>query len=450
MSFAFPGDFVWGAASSAYQIEGFSTADGGGESIWDEFCRREGSIAFGDSGEIACDSYHRYMEDVELLKELGASAYRFSTSWARIDPRGDGNWNEAGIVYYEKLVDALLERGITPWMTLYHWELPLPLEEKGGWQETGTAYAFARFARMMAERFRGRVDKFFTLNEPQCSVSLGYEHGIHAPGKRLPAAGQFACFKNQLLAHGLSQRAILEVIPGATVGLASTGRLCYPETESAEDIAAARALSFSVYDGDWLFTHHMLLDPVVLGRFPDCSGTMLEPLVSAVSKEELELIHCPPHIIGMNIYNGHEARMGENGAEFVPKYRGYPRTALKWPVTPGVLDWGLRLIYERYSLPIYITENGLSCNDKIYLDGKVHDADRIDFLARYIGAMRRAMESGVPVEGYFHWSLMDNFEWHSGYSDRFGLIYMDYPSLRRIPKDSFHWFKKLIAGETEL
>ena len=448
MKVNFPGDFVWGAASSAYQIEGYATADGGGESIWDEFCRQAGKVAYGDNGSVACDSYHRYMEDVELLDKLGVKAYRFSTSWARIDPKGDGNFNEAGIAYYERLCDALLERGITPYMTLYHWELPQALEEKGGWLLVETVKAFERFAAMMAKRFKGRVKHYFTLNEPQCTVSLGYTQGIHAPGKELGLEEQFICWKHQLMAHGLAQRAILAADSEAEVGLVSTGRLCYPEKECTEDIAAAREMSFAVVEDDWQFTHHMLFDPAVLGRFPDCTGTSLEPFVKAVTAEEMEIIHCPPHVIGLNVYNGHQVRATDKGGEYAPKYPGFPRTALKWPITPEVLDWGVRFICERYGLPCYVAENGLSCNDIVYLDGKVHDADRIDFLSRYIGALSRASEAGADVRGYFHWSILDNFEWHSGYAERFGLVYVDYRTLERIPKDSYYWYKKLIeTGE---
>ena len=438
----FPKDFLWGAASSAYQIEGWSTADGGGVSIWDTFSHTPGKVAYGDNGDIACDSYHRYDEDVALLKEMGAKAYRFSTSWARIDPKGDGNWNEAGLAYYDNLVNLCLEKGIIPYMTLYHWELPQALEDRGGWRVRETAEAFGRFSGMMAEHFKGRVKHYFTLNEPQCSTSLGYQQGLHAPGLKLERPEVFRVLVNQMIAHGLSQRAIKAVDPDAIVGLASTGNLCYPATETPENIAAAREATFSTAEDFWVFTHHWLLDPICLGRFPE--GTFLEPLAQTVTAEEMAIIHTVPDMLGYNIYNGHEVRAGAEGTEFVPKYPGYPRTGLKWPVTPEVLDWGVRFLQERYGLPGFITENGLSCNDKIYLDGKVHDLDRIDFLSRYLNCLNRAIEHGADIRGYFHWSLTDNFEWHSGYGDRFGLVFMDYSTQNRIPKDSFHWYKNVI------
>ncbi len=440
----FPKDFLWGAASSAYQIEGYSLEDGAGASIWHTFSHTPGKIAYDDHGDIACDSYHRYEEDIVLLKELGVKAYRFSTSWARIEPEADGNWNMSGVAYYDKIVDSCLAAGIEPYMTLYHWELPQRYEDRGGWQSEETAHAFGRFAGMMAKHFKGRVKNYFTLNEPQCTTSLGYYQGIHAPGLKLELPEVFRVHVHQMMAHGLSQRAIKEADPTATVGIASTGNLCYPEAETAENIAAARKATFATDEAFWIFTHQWLLDPIVLGRFPACAGTALGPLVNAVTPEQLEIIHAVPDILGYNIYNGHAIRAAGDSFEYVPKYPGFPRTALKWPVTPEVLDWGMRFLYERYPIPSYITENGLSCNDRIYLDGKVHDIERIDFLARYLDCLSRAADSGADIRGYFHWALTDNFEWHSGYGDRFGLVFVDYPTATRIPKDSFHWYREVI------
>lgn len=442
----FPEDFVWGAASSAYQIEGHSTEDGGGLSIWDTFTHTPGKIAFDDTGDIACDAYHRYAEDIALLKQTGAKAYRFSTSWARIDPNADGNWNQAALKYYDAVVDLCLSSGITPYLTLYHWELPQAAQDRGGWQARQTAEAFGRYAGMMAEHFRGRVKHYFTLNEPQCTVVLGHQNGLHAPGLHLDMAGQFSVLVNQLLAHGLAMRAIREADPEAQVGIASTGRLCYPEAQTPENIRAAREATFAVSDEDWGFTHHWLLDPVCLGRFPDCAGTALEPLVKKVTQQDMAVIHAVPDMLGYNIYNGHAVVADGDGYAYVPRYPGFPRTALKWPVTPEVLNWGVRFLQERYGLPGFITENGVSCNDRIYLDGKVHDAERIDFLARYLTCLGQAVEEGADIRGYFHWALTDNFEWHSGYSDRFGLVFIDYPTGKRIPKDSLDWYGQVVRG----
>lgn len=442
----FPENFIWGAASSAYQIEGHSTADGGGLSIWDTFSHTPGNIDYGDTGDIACDAYHRYAEDIALLKATGASAYRFSTSWARVDPKADGTWNEAGLAYYDAVVNCCIENGLTPYMTLYHWELPQSAQDRGGWLNSETPLAFARYAGMMAEHFKGRVKNYFTLNEPQCTVSMGHKDALHAPGLKLGIEELFICWKHQLLAHGHAQRAIKAADSEAIVGLASTGQLCYPENETEADIAAARKATFETNPG-WLFSHHWLLDPICLGSFPQCDDEVLSSLAKAVTTEEMEIIHTVPDILGYNIYNGHEVRATADGFGQVLRYPGFPRTGIKWPVSEKVLDWGVRFLSERYGIPAFISENGLSCNDKIYLDGKVHDADRIDFLARYLSCLSRAIENGANMIGYFHWSLTDNFEWHNGYGERFGLIYIDYPSQKRILKDSYYWYSKLIKGQ---
>ena len=444
----FPKEFVWGAASSAYQIEGHPQKKGGGVSIWDTFTHTPGTIKNGDTGDIACDAYHRYADDLGLLKELGAAGYRFSASWARIDPNGDGSWNEKGLAYYDKVVNECLRLGIPPYMTLYHWELPQALQDRGGWQRRETAERFGRYAGMMAAHFQGRVKHYFTLNEPQCTVGLGHDTCVHAPGVKLDRAGLFGVMVNQLLAHGYAQRAIKAADPDALVGIASTGRLCYPEFEIPLDIDAARDATFAVSDDDWTFTHHWYLDPIVLGRFPDAEGTELGKLAAEVSAEDLSIIHAVPDILGYNIYNGHSVRAGKDGPEYIVRYPGFPRTALKWPITPRVMDWGVRFLQERYGLPAYITENGLSCNDRIYLDGKVHDLDRIDFLTRYLQNLAKAIKNGADIRGYFHWSLTDNFEWSEGYQDRFGLVYIDYRGQQRIPKDSSRWYREVIrTGE---
>ena len=437
-------DFVWGAACSAYQTEGYPNADGGGVSVWDVFSHTAGKTFDGETGDIACDGYHRYQQDIDLLASLHLSAYRFSTSWARVDPQGDGNWNEAGLAYYDRVVDACLAAGVTPWMTLYHWELPQALQQKGGWANRDTAAAFARYAGMMAIRFQGRVTHYITLNEPQCAIGLGYGNGQHAPGLKLPLPQLFFAWCNILRAHGLAMRAMQAADGAAQIGFASTGRLCYPATDSADDIDAARLASFAPTDDDWTFTHSMALDPVCYGRFPNAGGGVLAKLIAAVPAADLAEMHEPPDFVGYNIYNGWQVRLGADGKPgYVPRGSGYPRTAVKWPVTPDVLDWGVRYLYERYPLPTMISENGLSCNDKVYLDGAVHDADRIDFLHRYLLALGHAVDAGVDLRGYFHWSLTDNYEWDQGYNERFGLIFVDYLTQQRLVKDSGRWFAEV-------
>ncbi len=434
---------MWGAASSAYQIEGHSRLDGGGECVWDAFCRRPAAIANGEDGTVACDAYHRFEEDLDILARLEIRHYRFSTSWARVDPQGDGRWNAGGLAYYDRVVDACLKRGIVPWMTLYHWELPQAAENRGGWLLPETAAAFGRFAGMMAEHFKGRVTHYFTLNEPQIVLSLGYGRGIHAPGKQYDLPRLVSCWKHLMMAHGLAARAIRKADPAAQVGIASTGRLCWPRTP--EDRAASVRAAFAMTDEDWMFSHPCGLDAVCFGRTePD--GPRLAALMEKVTAEEWEVMHAVPDMIGVNAYNGHEIAAGLDGEPvYVPRYPGFPRTALKWPITPEIMEYGFQDLYRRYQLPLYVTECGLSCNDRVFLDGQVHDPERIDFLTRYLDALCRGAEQ-AEIRGFFHWSLTDNFEWHSGYSERFGLVYVDYPSQRRILKDSAYWYAGIAKG----
>ena len=445
----FPQDFLWGAATAAYQIEGGAQEGGKGPSIWDTFSHTPGKIRRGENGDVACDSYHRWREDIALLKSMHLQAYRFSVAWTRIAPTGGADWNAAGLAYYDALVDGLLAAGIEPYVTLYHWDLPQALEDRGGWQNEATACAFAQYAAKLGEHFKGRVRHWFTINEIACVVGMGYGDGRHAPGLCLPLEQQFTCWRNVLYAHCLAEQALHRADPANVVGFASTGRLCYPAEETPENIAAARALTFACPDDDWTFTHQMALDPLCLGRWPQPAqcGPRLAACIAAVPDHiNAALALGRPDVIGLNIYNAIPARMGPAGPAYLPRPTGYPRTAIGWPVEPQALNWGPRLIGERYGLPMVITENGLSCNDKVYLDGKVHDADRIDFMARYLQALAEGIAHGADVRGYFHWSLLDNFEWYSGYSERFGLVFTDYATGRRLPKDSAAWYAHVAAA----
>ncbi|MDE7219288.1 MAG: beta-glucosidase [Oscillospiraceae bacterium] len=422
----FPKGFLWGAASASYQIEGGVKEGGRGESVWDAFSHTPGKVKFGDNGDTAADSYHRWREDVQLLKDMGLGAYRFSMAWPRIAPNGDDNWNPAGLAYYDGLVDALREAGIEPWVTLYHWDLPQALQNKGGWQNEDTARAYAAYAAKAAEHFKGRVTHWITFNEPQCFIGMGYGSGEHAPGLRLREEDQLLCWQNMLAGHRLAIRALRGIDGGNVVGLASCGGISCPATDSAEDMAAARQHMFpsdGVFRG---FGHPQFLDPLCLG---DSDGK--------------------PDFIGLNIYHGTVVRMGKNGPEEVPHRVGGARTAMDWPVVPQALEWGPRLVHERYGLPIYITENGLSCRDWVALDGKVHDPNRIDFLTRYLRALSAGIAAGADVRGYFHWALTDNFEWAEGYGQRFGLVYVDYPTGERIPKDSARWYRETAQNNGE-
>ena len=455
----FDKNFLWGTASSSYQIEGAFTEDGKGLSIWDTFSNKPGNIAHDENGNKACDHYHRYREDIALMKNLGIQAYRFSISWSRIFPDGivkdsDGNirYNKAGLDFYDKIVNLCLENNIKPFITIYHWDLPQALEDKGGWLNRETAFIFADYAEFICKHFSDRVTNIATINEPQIISGLGYMLGLHAPGKKLDTVSVLSVIHHLALAHGLAVTKMRAVAKQPVkTGFSSTGGLCYPSKECDEDIDAARAECFNIVKGNMTFNHTIFCDMTCLGRYPDIAGTEL-PLETCletighyeelpfVKEGDIELIHQPIDYLGINVYNGHEI----NAAGHINKKPGSPRTALGWPVTPGVMNYGIRYLYERYNLPIYIFEDGLACNDIISLDGKVHDSNRIDFLTRYLTDLEKAYKAGVPILGYFHWSFTDNFEWHSGYDPRFGLVFVDYETQQRIPKDSAYWYSDLI------
>lgn len=439
----FPKDFVWGAATSSYQIEGGWDADGKGPSIWDDFCHTPGKIHNDETGDTACDHYHRFREDVALMRELGIGSYRFSISWPRVLPQGAGPVNPAGLAFYSDLVDALLEAGIQPCVTLYHWDLPLALHRRGGWLNPETAKAFGQFAAVIAKAFDGRVTQYITLNEPQCSTGLGYDAGVHAPGCKTDLLTQAAVAHHLLLAHGYAVEALRANSSGPIqVGIASTGTMIYPSENTAENRALAYEATFRP-GSSWTFCHSWFLDPAILGHYP--TEGLPQPIaefVASVPQSDLDQICQPLDFLTVNIYSGDE--MDSQGKP-VPRPTGWPRTALRWSVSPESIHYGPAFLYQRYGLPLYISENGQSCNDRIFLDGKVHDLDRIDYLQRYLTALHAALDEGVPVRGCYHWSLMDNFEWHSGYDDRFGLIFVDYANgQRRIPKDSFYWYQAMI------
>lgn len=441
----FPQGFVWGAATSAYQIEGGWDADGKGPCIWDEFSHTPGKIHNDENGDVACDHYHRFREDVALMQELGIRSYRFSVHWARVLPEGQGRVNQAGLDFYSALVDALLEAGIEPCLTLYHWELPLALHRRGGWLNPETARAFGAYAALIARHLDGRVKRYITLNEPQCSTGLGYNTGVHAPGCRTDELTQAAVAHQLLLAHGYAVQALRANSSGPVeIGIASTGGILYPSQDTTENRALAYEATFRP-GAHWNFSHSWFLDPVVLGRYPTQGvSPALAAFAAAVPEEELRQICQPIDFISANIYSGDE--LGPDG-QLVPRPVGWPRTALRWSVSPQSMHYGPAFLWQRYHLPVYISENGQSCNDRIFLDGKVHDPDRIDYLQRYLTALHQAIAEGVPVRGYYHWSLMDNFEWWSGYDDRFGLIFVDYADgQRRVPKDSFYWYRELIRS----
>ena len=446
----FAKDFVWGTATSAYQIEGMTQGEGKGAHIWDIYTKDPGHILEGHTGDIACDHYHHFREDIKLMKEMGIMAYRFSIDWSRVLPEGTGTVNEKGIAFYNELIDELVKYGIEPYITLYHWELPYELYKRGGWMNPQIVEWFGAYAKLVAERFSDRVRYFFTLNEPQCFIGLGFVTGEHAPGLKAPLRDTFEMAHQVMKAHGRAVQMLREYgKQPLLIGYAPTGSMCYPETDSKEDIEAARQMLFSMQpeDRNWTWSVAWWSDPILLGHYPEEGLVRYEAYLPKITEQDMALISEPIDIYGQNIYNGRCIRMGKDGKpEDVPRLVGASKTAMNWPVTPKCLYWGPKFLYERYKKPIYITENGLSCRDIISLDGKVHDPNRIDFIQRYLECLRQAVAQGVDVRGYFHWSLMDNFEWHSGYSERFGLVYVDYRTGERIWKDSAYWYRDYIRS----
>ena len=449
---SFREDFFWGVASSSYQVEGASKEDGKGANIWDVYTQEKGNKVYqNQTGEMGCDFYHRYKEDIALMKELGVNAYRFSINWARILPNGIGEINEKGIDFYNRIIDELLEAGIEPFITLFHWDYPYALHQKGGWLNEESPDWFAEYAALIAERFSDRVTKYFTINEPQCFIGLGYCKGKMAPGYQCMLRDQFQMTHNTLKAHGKAVIALREhAKQKIQVGFAPTGQMSYPDSHKPEDIEAARQHLFQCPTDldNWFWNLAWWMDPVLLGHYPEDGLQLYHDYLPEITKEDLELIHQPLDFLGQNIYNGHAIKMGKNEKpEVVERYEGFPKTSVDWPVTYECLYWGPKFLADRYgNLPLYITENGMACHDTISLDGSVHDPNRIDFLHRYLKKLKEASEDGVDVRGYFHWAFTDNFEWSQGYNERFGLVYIDYQNQKRVPKDSYHWYQSIIKG----
>ena len=445
---SFPKDFTWGAAASAYQIEGAASVEGRGPSIWDDFCRVPGNVWSNQTGDVACDHYHRMESDVLLMKQLGLRAYRFSISWPRVLPSGRGDINPKGLDFYSRLVDALLAANITPYPTLFHWDLPTALHRRGGWLNRASAEWFAEYTGVVVDRLSDRVRHWMTLNEPQVFIKYGYGDGINAPGFRLHLSEQILAAHHALLAHGMAVQTIrARSKQPAQIGWAPACVVKYPATNSPQDIAAARTATLGSAQRD-LWNNSWFNDPVFRGEYPAHLLEMYGPDVPAFDAADMKTIHQPLDFLGVNIYEGQPVRAASNAAGWEPVERpvGHALTAFRWPVEPESLYWGPRFMHERYGLPVYITENGLSSMDWPSMDGKVHDPQRIDFTRRYLLALRRACADGVDLRGYFHWSFMDNFEWAAGFRERFGLVYVDYTTQRRIPKDSALWFKGVIES----
>ena len=443
---AFPKDFVWGASTASYQIEGAWNEDSKGLSTWDMFVDRPGAIFKDQHGREACDHYHRYRDDIELMSHLGLKGYRFSFSWPRIIPEGTGTVNEQGLDYYDRLIDALLNAGITPFPTIFHWDYPLHLYKQGGWLNSDSSDWFAEYSAVVADRFTDRIENWMTINEPQVFTWAGHKEGRHAPGLKLDTESLVCVAHNVLLSHG---KAVMQLRNRAKqplkIGMAPEGIVKIPATDSPDDVEAAREATFSMKD-EYLRINSWWMDPVFLGHYPADGLKTLGEKGPVIKQGDMEIINQPLDFFGFNNYFSEIVRRDSNGEiKTVSQPTGSPRTAYQWDITPAALYWGTKFFYERYQKPIIITENGLSTIDWVSLDGEVHDPQRIDFLHRYLRELKRVIEDGVPVQGYFQWTLMDNFEWAAGYRERFGLIHVDYQTQRRTLKDSAKWYAKVIS-----
>jgi beta-glucosidase len=428
--------FLWGTATAAYQIEGAVAEDGRGASIWDTFSHEPGRTRDGQTGDVACDHYHRWREDVALMSGLGVNAYRFSIAWPRVQPLGSGPANAKGLDFYERLVDALLEAGIQPVPTLFHWDLPQALEDRGGWLNREISEMFAEYAAVVATRLADRVPLWITLNEPFVHMAFGYAMGVHAPGQAL-LTGALPAAHHQLLALGLAGRAV-RAAGARQVAITNNCTPVWPASQQEPDLRAAEA-----YD---ILHNRLFNDPILLGKYPDLSAYV--PALDVVRDGDLDVIATPLDALGINYYT--PTRIAAPTSEGLPftdaGITGYPTTAFGWPIVPDGLRellTGLKTRYGAALPPVLITENGCSNDDTSTLD----DAARIAFLEGHIAAMRQAMAEGVDVRGYFVWSLLDNFEWAEGYHQRFGLVHVDFATQRRTPKASYAWLRDFLRGQ---
>lgn len=434
----FPKDFTWGCATAAYQIEGAAKEDGRGATNWDVFSHTPGKVAKGATGDVACDSYHRYKEDTQLLKNLGVGAYRMSIAWSRIFPEGRGTLNQKGVDHYDRVIDNLLENGIQPYVTLFHWDLPDALP--GGWQNRDTAFAYADYAGFMAHKLSDRVKQFMTVNEITCFTDLSYRIGKFAPGLKLPTKEANQVRHHGVLAHGLGVQAIrAHVGHDVRVGLADNPTIVAPAIETPEHIEAARKATRDLNGG--------IMTAYLEGKYIDSYLKSQGANAPKVMDGDMKAIGSKLDFVGVNIYTGLYARADANvdGYKLLPHAKGGPIMTVDWlNVEPESIYWAIRHLGDIWNVPhIYITENGCPTTDRLN-NGRLDDADRIMYLRHYIGQVHRAVQEGYPVDGYFLWSLLDNFEWADGYDTRFGIHYTDYETQQRIPKLSATWYKELI------
>lgn len=450
---SFRKDFAWGAATASFQIEGAAYEDGKGLSVWDVLSHKDGFIRDNHNGDIACDHYHRFKEDVQLMKKMGLKAYRFSISWPRVLPNGVGEINEKGLGFYDHLVDELLANGIEPYVTLFHWDYPNELFKRGDFLNPDSSDWFAEYTKVIVDRLSDRVTNWMTLNEPQCYAILGHEIGEHAPGLSMARPYVFQIIHNMLLAHGKAVQVIRKYAKKTPViGYAPVVGYIAPRTDSEEDIQLAKDVMFSCQDlNGFGFSEPWWNMPVYKGGYPEDGLKLWEQWLPKIGQDDMKTIHQPLDFFGFNFYRSSVTAGYVEGKPDVAVIHktGHPQTAFDWEVTPDGFYQVCKALYERYQLPLLITENGLANQDWVSLDGKVHDPQRIDYLTRHLQALKKAASEGVDILGYMHWSLMDNFEWAAGYNKRFGMIYVDYETQERILKDSAYWYKNVIETNGE-
>jgi beta-glucosidase len=440
LSYQFPKNFIWGAATAATQIEGAAFEDGKGESIWDRFSRVPGKTHNGDTPDITCDHYHRYKSDFALMRKLGIKNYRFSIAWTRIFPQGRGAINPKGVDFYHRLLDAMQAEGLTPWITMFHWDLPQALEDEGGWRVRGVTQAFATYAETIVREYGDRVKNWITLNEIYCFTTLGYKGRDKAPGAHESDAVVNQTYHHALLCHGHGVRAVREHGGrGARVGLTDNSNIMLPLSETKEDIAAARSA--------FIRANARILEPVYTGKYSDEFLKSQGKASPKWEKGDFKLIAEPTDFLGMNIYTGSFVRPGKKGKwEIVPVTPNFPRADSPWlNLIPEAAYWGTRWVHEIYGVKaIYITESGAGYDDAAPVNGEVLDLHRRNYIRACLKELHRAIKEGVPVKGYFVWSFMDNFEWQDGCSRRFGIVYNDFKTQKRTPKLSALWYKRVM------
>ncbi len=434
----FKKDFIWGVATAAYQIEGACEEDGKGQSIWDVHAHTPGRITDGSNGDVACDFYHRYEEDIELMAKLGVKAYRFSISWARILPDGVGKINQKGIDFYNRVIDLLLKKGIEPYITLYHWDLPSAIYNNGGFKRDKIVEEFLEYTEVVCKSFGDRVKNFITFNEPSSFIIDGYVNGYQAPAEKVDTKTNLEITHRMLLCHGEAVKKIRKEVKGAKVGIATASWIACPKNDGAYE--KAKEVYFSIKGGVTIY-----LDPIIKGDYPKDYYETFKDCLPQIKEGDMETINQPIDYCYHNIYTGY--KVDENGnIKKAPTFDGATISDIGWQYMPESIYYGCKMLYERYGLPIIISESGVSMTDIVNADGQIRDYPRIDWISGYLKELRRASDDGVDIAGYFVWSFCDNFEWSEGYRFRFGLVHVDYQTLKRTPKASFYWYNQVIKS----